>query len=217
MPNLISQSAAKIPPYQEFDWFVFIGVRPVVLETRTHEVQIDATERFGTWVGARGKIYVVHEDAPDIVFPATPAQARSLMSRAKAYKGRVKGKAVTNSKIGKSIERNPDAKPVEPEPIKAKADSGVKAVLAEIRKQPFHKPRSIVYMRRAEDIDGSTILYFDATTSYLESLKKDVEWEKYAEKLLVAAMKGQDVEVGAAIIPPSKKSKTVAVLLVRVP
>lgn len=215
----LSLSAAK-PKYTEFDWFKFTGVRGVQLENKDYEVQIDAGERFGIFIAERGIFYVSHEDAPEVLFKTDAKTARSLMSRATYYKGRVKGKAVNNSRLvkGATVVRDPDAQPPQnPAPdTKPKAVGSAKDILTAIRAQRFPKPRSIVYMRHAL-LHEEKVYYFDATSSYLESKLKADAWEKQAEKMLIAAMAGTSAEVGAVVQQPTSKTQPErAVLMVKV-
>lgn len=215
----LSLSAAK-PQYTEFDWFKFTGARGVYLENKEYEVQIDAGERFGIFIAQRGVFYVVHEDLPTELFKCDAKTARSLMGRATYYKGRVKGKAVNNSRLvkGASVPRDPTAQPpADPAPdTKTKAVGNAKDILTAVRKQAFPKPRSITYMRSADMGEGK-VFYYDATSSYVESKLKAEQWEKHAEKLLLAAMVGTSHEVGAVVQQPTSKTQPErAVLMVKV-
>lgn len=220
MLGILSLSAVT-PPYTEFDWFKFKGARGVKLENKDYEVQVDAGERYGIFISKRGVFYVVHEDAPEVVFQTDAKGARSLMGRSDYYKGRVKGKAVNNVRLstkGKTVDRDPTAAPPAP-PVetKQKPTGNAKTFLADIRKQRFHKPRSITYMRMA-DLPEGRVFYFDASVSFKEALMQPEAWEKFAEKLLVTAMEGQNVEVGAVVQPPTSKNSphSRAVLMVKV-
>lgn len=214
----VSARLPKLPPYQEYEWFVFKGQRGVRLENNEFHVSVDVNERYGVHVSGKGRIFVVHDSDPNVVFEADAATARSLMGRSNPYKGRVKGKAVSNLRLrGNFIERGTE-EPPKVEPPKAVAGSGAKEVLALIRKQNFHKPRTITYMRKGEDIQSDrTIYYFDATKSFNESLKPSNVWVKFAEKLLVSAFAGEDVVVGAHVIDATRTKPETAVLMVGIP
>lgn len=214
----VSARLPKLPPYIEYEWFIFKGTRGVMLENKEYHVSVDINERYGVHVAGKGRIFVVHDSAPDVVFEVDPKTARSLMGRSNPYKGRVKGKAVNNTRLRGNFIETGEVPEEKVEPPKAVAGTGAKDVLALIRKQPFHKPRSITYMRKGEDIrTDSIIYYFDASTSFRESLKSEDEWVPYAEKMLLTAMKGQDSMVGAHVIPATRDKATTAVLMVGVP
>lgn len=215
----VSARLPKLPPYNEYEWFIFKGVRGVMLENKEYHVSVDVNERYGVHIAGKGRIFVVHDSDPSVVFEADPKTARSLMGRSKPYKGRVKGKAVNNTRLrGNLIETGDEIPEEKEEPPRAVAGAGAKDVLALIRKQPFHKPRSITYMRKGEDVrTDSTIYYYDASTSFRESLKSDEDWIKFAEKLLLTAMAGRDYLVGAHVVPATKSKATTAVLMVGVP
>lgn len=214
----VSARLPKLPPYTEYEWFIFKGTRGVMLENKEYHVSVDINERYGVHVAGKGRIFVVHDSAPDVVFEVDPKTARSLMGRSNPYKGRVKGKAVNNTRLRGNFIETGEAPDTKVEPPKAVAGTGAKDVLALIRKQPFHKPRSITYMRKGEDIrTDSIIYYFDASTSFRESLKSEDEWVPYAEKMLLTAMKGRDSMVGAHVIPATRDKATTAVLMVGVP
>lgn len=215
----VFNSVSASPPSDGFEWYKFKGVRPVVLENKTHEVQVDAGERIGVRAEKRNLFSVVHEDAPNIIFTCDAKTARSLVSRSDPYKGRVKGKAVNNSRLqgGTKVERDPTAAPPKENtapPVKTKS---AQQMLIAIRGQPFHKPRSITYAGMVPTIDDHILYYFDATSSYKEALKADPVWEKFAEKLLVAAMNGIDCEVGAQVVSPTPRKEGKAYLIVKVP
>ena len=213
---LTSVSAVSM---DDFEWYKFNGTRPVKLENKTHEVQVDAGERIGVRADKRNVFSVIHEDAPNIVFPCDAKTARSLVGRSTPYKGRVKGKAVNNSRLsgGTRVVRDPTAEPPKENtapPVKTKS---AQQMLTAIRSQPFHKPRSITYAGMVPTLDNHILYYFDATSSYKEALKSDAVWEKFAEKLLVSALAGQDCEVGAQVVDPTPRKEGKAYLIVKVP
>lgn len=212
---LTSVSAVSM---DDFEWYKFTGVRPIKLENKTHDVQIDAGERIGVRADKRNQFSVIHEDAPAIVFVCDAKTARSIVSRSTPYKGRVKGKAVNNSRLqgGTKVARDPTAAPPKENTAPPTKTKSAQQMLIAIRAQPFHKPRSITYAGMVPTIDDHVLYYFDATSSYKEAVKADPVWEKFAEKLLVAAMAGTDCEVGAQVVSPTQRKEGRAYLIVKV-
>ena len=201
--------------YTKFDWYKFSGTRPVKLETSKYTVQIDAGERIGIKFLDKNSFQVVHEDAPTVAFPCDAKTARSLLTRSTPYKGKVKNKAVNNSKLGgPTVERDPQGTPPTTD-IKPKITADAQSLLRAIRHY-FLKPRSISYAGTVEELMGHRYFFYDATASLDANPVKGNKWVKESEALLLKAFEGTDCEVGAEIKQGTARQKSVAYLIVKV-
>lgn len=74
-----SKVEASVKPESNYDWFIYKGKRPVVLNFRGHDVNVEKGQKFGVRKSANGKqIRLIFPKDPTRVFTLTSDQANQL-------------------------------------------------------------------------------------------------------------------------------------------
>lgn len=141
MPNLISQSAAKIPLHQELIGSFSSVYVPFCWRRARTKFRLTRLRVLKMPAGAAVRSEMLRADADICGLRQLPLKRAYSMGRAKAYKG-YEGKAVKEFAPVKVFEKPHRKNLVEPEPIKAKADSGTRQCWRKFlssRSKPAHR------------------------------------------------------------------------------
>lgn len=200
-------TSARLPKIkiEDCDWYRFEGARKVSIENDDFEADIDAKDVFGTRF-IKDKIYVLHRDDPDVVFPIDAKTARSLLGRSRPFTGKIKGVKVSGKKVGTAAQPKLPTKPKDAEPKATiyEVDNSVgkedKKLTDKIRKAKLAGANRLEFLAGVPMPTTETYNYYDATDTYTPfSSKPKDEWEKALEDSVLKVLPKGYI-VGAAMV-----------------
>lgn len=199
----LSLSASKAT-IKDYDWFKFEGKRKVPLENKEYDLVIEEGDVFGIRNIRKNLFHVVHRATPDIIFTADAKIARSLMGRAKAFVGTIKGVKIKGETIAK-IGKGPVVPTGKREPTPYFAVPGSlsedKKLTKKLRTIGLLGANRMVFIKALPMPSGEVYYYYDATDTFLPYGKaKEAAWEAALQKAAVAALKNENFLVGAGIV-----------------
>lgn len=202
-----SLSAARLPKIkiEDCDWYRFEGTRKVYIENPDFEVDIEAKDVYGTCI-IKNKIYVLHRDDPEIVFPIDAKTARSLLGRSRPFTGKIKGIKVSGKKAGTTAQEKLPTKPkdAKPEARIYEVDNSTgkenKKLTETVRKAKIAGANRLEFIAAVPMPTLETYNYYDASDTYQPYADKPKDkWETALEDAVLKVIPRGYI-VGAAMI-----------------
>lgn len=202
----VSLSAPRLPKIkiEDCDWYRFEGVRKVSVENPDFLADIEAKDRFGVIV-LKNKFYLLHHDAPEVVFPIDAKIARSLLGRSKPYSGKIKGVKVSGKKLNTLAQPKlpPRPKPTNKAEIYEVDNSDIKEdkkLTEKIRKAKISGANRLDFLAAVPMPTMETYYYYDASDSHLPFTAMPKEkWAKALEDAVLKVVPNGYI-VGAAVM-----------------